>query len=1091
MKNQITVLHARSKSCRTIFKADGTKEKDLKEWAWTPYVYALEGNTHIEQLQDLKKLIQDCRDHDGGHVFIRGEPNSKRDQDGYWHRAFIDKGKGYYTTDVRQTLFWIDVDNLPLKEGQPYTAETFRANLAEKIDFINLDTAMLVDFSSSATITNPSIMKGHAFMIMDMSDDNEFLIETFKQNYPFIDWRGSQTAQPLFIEEPTIEKGSDWHCSLTERTVLLDGELVSRFRISPLTIHAVPTRVSHNERSNTKNITLNEVYETELRLIEGERNTNIYQFFCKCAYALEPKQYWIDRYYRDPRRDAEHSLEYITEQYTKAEEFVHGRYLKRITNKKGHEMIYTQTEDIRKVLPKTLNNVWAVKSPQATYKTQCLKEIIAKDDTALLIGHRTILIRQICSELGWSCYDDIISNDTYHLEDQLGITYHSLHHLFNTYYQQDHEKFTKRKYKTIVIDECDQVLSSLALDYELLVKEQGQEIKDVWNYLGEMVRRADNVICMDADLSDITMTFLEEFRSDKFQIYNNSWRKDGKTVFRLRSPDAFLEKLSEEIEADRNVFVTCETIRATKQIKKWIEINHPDIHCLRIDGTTKDTYKEIFNNPNIEIPKLMKGTSSLGDWYGKKMKVMIVNSVMTTGVSIYRNNKGIGFHTVMGMFNWAELYGGADMRQAIRRVRDADTYYAFVLSGGIYTDIGTTLKTLANYYEVDMESTPLEKVRKLIQIRKDLDKANRINSFKASLQDIGWGMKMIGKRLKDKDGNAYDWDAWSDLNTIIDDEEYFKLFHATDIADVDFEKLRKNQQNEYTYKKHLIKKCFYEDGITDENTADLKITEEMVKRYAKGNISEKYKIRKILSGDIDVLLSSDLASNYDNFQYTAFIKEVVGKVFDCLQFNQTDFVKINSAKPKIIFAFQIEDSLFKYIAQQDNVETLDRLLKKYRLNYLSMQTLYDEHNQLDYRDENKLRAFMKIAKMPDYEVSYVNPKDVKAQYGSLTLTSLRKEIKKDKNIEQEIKDRVSLNKPEYIEKLKIAIGKQKRVTPKEMLYLRQNLAHLKITNFNPEYTRFLTSFIDSFSELNKAKKSDNKTLTQAIEQAEQYKEKTS
>ena len=75
--------------------------------------------------------------------------------------------------------------------------------------------------------------------------------------------------------------------------------------------------------------------------------------------------------------------------------------------------------------------------------------------------------------------------------------------------------------------------------------------------------------------------------------------------------------------------------------------------------------------------------------------------------------------------------------------------------------------------------------------------------------------------------------------------------------------------------------------------------------------------------------------------------------------------------------------------------------------------------------------------------------------------------------------------------MKIAIGKQKRVTPKEMLYLRQNLAHLKITNFNPEYTRFLTSFIDSFSELNKAKKSDNKTLTQAIEQAEQHKEKTS
>jgi hypothetical protein len=1087
MKNTITVLQAYGMSCRTTYKADGTKERDLKETLWKPTIHTLNGQTHIEQLQDLKTLIEDCRSNTKGHAFIRGTPSDKRTVNGYWKRKLRDRGDGYYTTDVRQCLIQLDIDGLPRKEGQPYNAETCRQNLAEVIDFITPQTAMLIDFSSGAAIDDPSKLKFHAFMMLDGAEDNEFLLETYKQNYPQIDWRGSQTHQLMFLEEPIIEEGSDKVCVLEERTTLLDGELVSRFRITPLSIHAVTTRVSQNEQGKTgKHTTLNEFYDKEIKLIEGYRNTSMYSFFCKCAWQGESKQYWVDRYFRDPRRDKEHTLEYIEKQYDQAEEFVRGRYLKKITKKGKHMIINTEAEKVSQVLPKKLHKVWAVKSPQATYKTQSLKTVLPTDESVLLVGHRTILIRQICKEIGMDCYEDV-DNDEYTNSERLGITYHSLHHLFNKHLEQDHEKFTKKKFNTVVIDECDQVISALAMDYEVLCSELHQEIKDVWNYLGELVRRADNVICMDADLSDITLTFLEEFRSDVFHIYNNSWKQDGKTVFRLRSPDAWLHKLSDEIEAGRNIFVTCETIKATKNVKKWIEINHPNIDCLRIDSKTKADYKPIFNNPNKEIPKLMQGKSRLTDWYGRKMRVMIVSPVMTTGVSIFRN-KGYGFDSVMGMFDYAELYGGADMRQALRRVRDADTYYVYMQSIGNQSSIGNTLKTLGDYYKVDVANTPLEKVRKLIEIRKEMDKQSRIHSLSACLKDIGWDMKMIGERT-DKD-----WQCWSDLNAIISDEEFSRLSHATDITDADFEKLIENQQNQYTYKKHLIKKCFYDVEITDENSADLKITKDMIERYAKGRITEKHKIRNILAGNVGLLLLEDMEQSFNNFQYTAFIRDTLGKVFDCIGFEEKDFLQTieNKLKPKIIFASQIDDELFSYIADKRNVETLDRLLKKYRLNYLSMQTLYDEQTgELNCKDENKLRAFMKIAKMPDYEVTYVNPKDVKAELGSLTLTKLRRMILRDKKSDEVMKYRVKLNKPQYIKELEIAICEKKDVSPNEMIYLRQNKAHLKITNYEPQYTKFLNTFIDNFILLERHKKTGNKTLNKIVEQAEAQKGESS
>ena len=63
----------------------------------------------------------------------------------------------------------LDIDELVMRDEEEHNFETLRARIVEEIDFIDEDTAMLIDFSSSAQLSRKGekserIWKAHIYV---------------------------------------------------------------------------------------------------------------------------------------------------------------------------------------------------------------------------------------------------------------------------------------------------------------------------------------------------------------------------------------------------------------------------------------------------------------------------------------------------------------------------------------------------------------------------------------------------------------------------------------------------------------------------------------------------------------------------------------------------------------------------------------------------------------------------------------------------------------------------------------------------------------------------------------------------------------
>ena len=162
------------------------------------------------------------------------------------------------------------------------------------------------------------------------------------------------------------------------------------------------------------------------------------------------------------REDLEKKME-------EARKFVLKNYLPTL-NIGNHKLINLNTENVSEKI-KDLNGVILVKSPQATYKTQTLKQI-PKGASVLLITHRISLAQDISRQLGLFLYSDAKCNDELIGQTRLAITHHSLRKLIN---ETTGEALDGLDFEYVIIDESEQliedVMTSLLLEqHNLIVK---------------------------------------------------------------------------------------------------------------------------------------------------------------------------------------------------------------------------------------------------------------------------------------------------------------------------------------------------------------------------------------------------------------------------------------------------------------------------------------------------------------------------------------------------------------------------------------------------------------------------------------------
>jgi len=1060
MKNEIYVLKAHDGNLRKTY-AENIEQINVGKW-FVPTKHT------INNLEEISDLIKDYRQKSETYCFIRG--NCEITENNVWRRLKSN------TLDIAKNWACLDIDCIGVEEGEEYDAESLRLRLARDIDFIEEDTAMVVDFSSSALLFRKGnnegarpLWKAHVYVWFEEAISSKELYQRLK-GYDEIDERTALVSQAIYFEEPYYDD-TLYDYTLTKRTSFLSGKQAS-----------LPSSVLATRTHGRNLTTISSLSDIKARTeafyedatTKGKRHGGLYRLFCHVIATQQPTEYWVDRYWKDKDRSPDHdTLAKVWSVVHEAKEYIYSTYLPKLDIGR-HEMIILETDNVKEAIKKKVlrkGGVIMIKSPQSTYKTQLLKKL-PKDASVLLISHRTSLIRSICNELGLHIYED--NKIDLWSQDRLGITFDSLRELITI--TSKGEKITKREYEYVIIDESEQVISELLTTDRMEKQAKPQNTEDVFYYIGQFVKKARVVYCADADMSDITRTFLEVWRSDKFRLYDNMWNEDGKTLFLLPSLNGTIEQIYEELENDRRVFITCETKIGANTTKEQIVMafgQEKNVLCITVDN--KNKYKELLNNPNKHIPLLFNGHSEMnnGEFYGRKLDCLIVSPILTTGFSIGTlNDNENRFHTVIGIFDhYKKIYTGSDIRQAMRRVRNADTHYAYIEDAkDKWHDINEIMEFIESITPKQPNSEII-KLKQMIMRNRHISFSNRTLNTTALFDQVGW------KTLKAKNETRGRLE-WLLVESKIRNEERQKLINARNITDSEYEELKHKIEGAREKLKHTIKKCFYEGQIDEENTHDMPITTAMINRFQNGKIEKQHQIRDLLKGKIEEL--EPIWREKGDIHYEKYIKDNLQIVFDAFGF------KIDE-EPKeeiTLFAFQIPDDKAQYLFDERNMQALNFLMKEWHdlpISKASMKLI----------DENKLRMFAKLACITDYDCKYVNREKFKERLKDLrkygtetkdgkiigkTLTHkmvkdlIKAYVKKSKDLAKRFRNDIPLKTKqleernctrvdEYIKNLQIAIGKGYELQEFEMDFLKSQASHITIKSFKPSYTRFLSSFI--------------------------------
>ena len=1012
----------------------------------------------IEGLHHLYFIITELRKRDGDYCFIRGNPNSMRlFGTNSWRRVKHER-EGCFTYDEPKNWAMLDIDELVMRDEEEHNFETLRARIVEEIDFIDEDTAMLIDFSSSAQLSRKGekserIWKAHIYVWFEQPITSNDLYYRLRK-YDEIDCSTVISNQIHFFEEPKIDPNY-WDCGIQDRTRVFEGKkcklpLVSRaslFDNEPIstTIPLLNVNGSYNYE--------NALYQATQA--EDGRYRATFRYFLFIVNSNKNKDEAIRRVWEGGNSSEKFKTkEDLEKKMEEARRFILKSYLPTL-HIGNHKLINLNTDNVSEKI-EDLNGVILVKSPQATYKTQTLKQI-PKDASVLLITHRISLAQDISRQLNLFLYSDAKCNEELIGQTRLAITHHSLKKLIN---QTTAEVLDGLDFDYVIIDESEQLIEDVMTT--TLLEQHNLTNRQVFQYVGQFVQRAKNVYLADADLSDLTRLFLEIWRKDdeKFTIYENDYRLGGKTVYGCANANLMLDKIYEDLRQKKRIFITCETKKGTHEQENNIRKKFPNANIISINGgeEKKRAYKEIFADPNKELALLFNGNSRInnGEFIGKKLDVLIVNSVMDTGFSIGRKeDMDNRFHSVYGFFDNSHLmYTGSKMRQALRRVRNADRYYVYILNKKEY--VRNFDEILDNVYERSETGKAtydnlMNKIYKSIHVSKQ----NRKMNFIAHLEDCGW-------RYQENDDVGNFKEFWKEKH-IVRKEEEEKLLNAEELSEHEYNNIVRKHYfgDELAVKKFTIEKSFNSD-----------INLRLIKRFKNGKIETTRKILERMEKD-----ANWIAKEYGRDD--VFIVETLKRVFSQFGLDATRMLN-TSANEIILWSYQIDNEIMDFLFAERNAETLTNLLnEKYGLS-LSATNFNGQEN-------DKLKFFVKVAKAFDFDCTLKDKNVVREdeQRQRVTFSVLKKHLlhhlgyrnengrkvkRKDPHTTKtrQILERIggeafSFKKDEYIQKLKIAISERKEIRDIEIAFLKDQESHIIFRGFEiPQYTRFLSNFIRQY-----------------------------
>ena len=329
--------------------------------------------------------------------------------------------------------------------------------------------------------------------------------------------------------------------------------------------------------------------------------------------------------------------------------------------------------EIPDYIPKT--GIVALQSAKGTGKTKAIAAIVAGTDQLALLGHRVSLVRNLCKVMNADFKGDLDMADGQFITDsaysaRVGACVDSL------------LAFDPRQFVDcdLVIDEVEQVLKHLISGSTCNKDGKRSALLARLHILVKVARR---VIVADADLSDISLNYLQALRGDGSDVFliKNEFQPEGyPTRFIVANNDVpIIQELLADVTKGHRVFVATDSKSSSKAIAKLVEkirAIRPKIRVLLFNSDTSGGRHETDFMSNINKRVL-------------NYDVIIATPSMSTGVSIEVKR----FHKVYGLF-----YGtvtDADASQALSRVRDNVPRTVWCAERGI------------NFCKIDRSSSPM------------------------------------------------------------------------------------------------------------------------------------------------------------------------------------------------------------------------------------------------------------------------------------------------------------------------------------------------------------------------------------------------
>lgn len=334
------------------------------------------------------------------------------------------------------------------------------------------------------------------------------------------------------------------------------------------------------------------------------------------------------------------------------------------------------------------NGLTFIKSPKGSGKTTFLKRAVEKliytfgspsletyeegndpesessfytDKKVLLIGHRQALIREMCQNLGLSCYLDYPAKKGAIRQSRYGVCLDSL------WMALDPTESQKTKFDLIIIDECEQVLS------HFLSETIGNKRVELFQQFQTLLVNAKNIVALDADLGWITfktLTSLTAHSKNKLSvhIHINEWQPTENSYFLYPSKNQIIQHIKLSILDGKRIFITCNSKGKVKTLEAAIKELEKKINKeISVYSITSD------NSRNTESQEFIKDIKTEILNY----QVILASPSLGTGVDITFENAEQKIDVVYGIFE-NRVNSHMEIDQQLARVRHPKEVHVWI-----------------------------------------------------------------------------------------------------------------------------------------------------------------------------------------------------------------------------------------------------------------------------------------------------------------------------------------------------------------------------------------------------------------------------